>query len=202
MASEAEEKVLRRQPKFQSCKLQPPRARMHACTSIAFVLYSVVRTIECKGWLSCVPLAQPVIAAEHAYLSNKRFNLNKVLFTHKIAVELHNICRLFRGGFFYVQRSFMPSTAVKPGSGFLWRALRITCDCKNASLVNTYDGQSVDYLHKTLAVQGVLLNWVKLETIVESTTMPSVSVPSRVSVLFYLRRARGVYTHACTHTLV
>ena len=61
-----------------------------------------------------------ISSAGRAYLSSKRFNLNRVLFTYKITVRMHNICRLaeFLSRLYEAKRSFMPSNAVKPGSGF------------------------------------------------------------------------------------
>ena len=100
-ASEAEEKVLRRQAKFKVAG-----CNRHVRAGIL--------TTHAKGD------GDIITSAGRAYLSSKRFNLNGVLFTYKITVRMHNICRLaeFLSRLYEAKRSFMPSNAVKPGSGF------------------------------------------------------------------------------------
>ena len=74
-ASKAEEKVSRRQAKFKvaSCN-------RHVRAGIL--------TAHAKGdGISSS-------SAGRAYLSSKRFNLNRVLFTYQITARMHNICRL------------------------------------------------------------------------------------------------------------
>ena len=63
-----------------------------------------------------------------------------------------------------------PSAAVNRDQVFV-KSFANSCDCKNQSFLRALTkyvrARSLDYLRQNLAVQGVLINWAKLETIVE-----------------------------------